>query len=473
MSTTLIDYKLENNSSLRNYKIFVYLILLFLLIFPSNIVISQTDSTNYPVYIVQPGDTINVISIKFNVSAEAIIAANNISDPNILSVNTRLLIPGIEGVSGVLTYNSVSIGENPDTLSRQYQIPKETIYRLNRTTSPSEFYIGSNVILVEQNSQILKKLTLHNNQSLLDTSVINHINPWEIYINNQTTSPWQLLPDETIFISPTDENQEDEIEEEAVKFVDLPLRQGNTALINVYAQNKPSKATLGNLNLPFFEFKDGYSALFGIHAMQEPGLYPFHLEFKDKDGRDKIIDQLILIQQSFYPQDPPLQVDPATLDETFTKPEDELIFDVASSFTEQQYWSGTFQYPVDPPICIGSWFGNRRSYNDSPYNRFHTGVDFRVCSNLNIYAPADGVVVMTDSLLTRGNSTVIDHGLGVFSGFWHQETIFVEEGQFVKAGDLIGEIGNTGRSTGPHLHWEMLVNGVQVDPLPWLEIIYP
>ncbi|HSM23828.1 MAG TPA: peptidoglycan DD-metalloendopeptidase family protein [Anaerolineaceae bacterium] len=455
---------------MRVYKIFVCSFLLLLLITPSNVAISQTDSTNYPVYVVQPGDTINVISIKFNVSANDIIAANNITDPNILSVNTRLIIPGIKGVSGVLTYSAVSIGENPDTLSREYQIPKDSIYQLNQTTSPSEFYIGSNVILVETSPLSLKKSSINLGQPMMEASAINNLTTWDILIANHSSSSWQLLPGETLFISSPEENptiQED------LEFIGLPLTQGNTALINVYAQNKPIKGNIGDVNLNFFENNDVFTSLFGIHAMRNPGLYPFHLEFIDRNGQTKIIDQLILIQRGFYPQDPPLHVDPSTLDESLTKPEDELIFDIASPFTNQKYWTETFQYPVDQPVCIKSWFGNRRSYNDSPYNRFHTGVDFGVCANLNIYAPADGVIVLTDSLLTRGNSTVIDHGLGVYSGFWHQENIFVEEGQYVKAGDLIGEIGSTGRSTGPHLHWELIVNGIQVDPLPWLEVLYP
>ena len=107
------------------------------------------------------------------------------------------------------------------------------------------------------------------------------------------------------------------------------------------------------------------------------------------------------------------------------------------------------------------------------YDRFHTGVDFGVCANLNIYAPADGVVVFTGPLTVRGNATIIDHGFGIYSGFWHQSNIFVQVGNKVTAGDLIGEIGTTGRSTGPHLHWEVIANGIQVDPLDWLDIEFP
>ncbi|HNN12886.1 MAG TPA: M23 family metallopeptidase, partial [Anaerolineales bacterium] len=78
-----------------------------------------------------------------------------------------------------------------------------------------------------------------------------------------------------------------------------------------------------------------------------------------------------------------------------------------------------------------------------------------------------------DFLTVRGNATIIDHGWGVYSGFWHQEESYVSAGQYVEAGTLIGKIGGTGRVTGPHLHWELWVNGVQVDPLDWLSQPYP
>lgn len=430
---------------------------------------AQSENPEYPVYIVQPGDTINLIALKFDVSATDIIAANNITDPNLLSVNTQLVIPGIEGVSGVLTYKAVSIGENPDSIARIYQIPKDVVYRLNQITSPSEFYIGSNVILVESPENSFKKSFVHTGETLFEQSVQENVSFWETTLLNQTENPWSIIPNET-FVLP---KVSDGVNEGTIEFLGLPLTQGKSAVINVDSLQPNLLGKIGDTKLQFFVNNSQQSTIFGIHAMLPAGLYPFHLEFKNNLDQTAVIDQLILIQQGFYPQDPPLQVDPITLDESLTKPEDELIFQATSPFTTEKLWSGVFKYPVDEPVCIKSSFGNRRSYNDQPYNRFHTGVDFGVCANLNIYAPADGKVVFTDSLLTRGNATLIDHGLGVYSGYWHQETILVEEGQFVKAGELIGTIGTTGRSTGPHLHWELIVNGVQIDPLPWLETVFP
>jgi murein DD-endopeptidase MepM/ murein hydrolase activator NlpD len=91
----------------------------------------------------------------------------------------------------------------------------------------------------------------------------------------------------------------------------------------------------------------------------------------------------------------------------------------------------------------------------------------------NIFAPARGEVVFSGPLTVRGNTTVIDHGWGVYSVYMHQSEILVETGDLVEAGQLIGLVGATGRVTGPHLHWEIWAGGVQVDPMPWLQVSYP
>jgi murein DD-endopeptidase MepM/ murein hydrolase activator NlpD len=92
---------------------------------------------------------------------------------------------------------------------------------------------------------------------------------------------------------------------------------------------------------------------------------------------------------------------------------------------------------------------------------------------LQIFAPAAGRIVFAAPLTVRGNATIIDHGLGVYSGFWHQSEILVQVGDMVEQGQVIGLVGGTGRATGAHLHWEVWVNGVQVNPLDWLYQAYP
>jgi murein DD-endopeptidase MepM/ murein hydrolase activator NlpD len=121
-----------------------------------------------------------------------------------------------------------------------------------------------------------------------------------------------------------------------------------------------------------------------------------------------------------------------------------------------------------------SAFGTARLYEGAEdFSRFHSGVDFGGPAGKPIYAPAAGVIVDTGFLDVRGLITIIDHGSGVYSGFWHQSSVSVEPGDFVEAGQLIGTVGNSGLSTAAHLHWELWVNGVQVDPLQWVRQPFP
>jgi len=90
-----------------------------------------------------------------------------------------------------------------------------------------------------------------------------------------------------------------------------------------------------------------------------------------------------------------------------------------------------------------------------------------------VYAPARGVVVLAEPLAVRGQAVILDHGWGVFSGFWHLSQIDVTVGQEVERGQPIGLVGNTGLSTGPHLHWEVQVRSVPVDPVQWTKESFP
>ncbi|MFZ0545003.1 MAG: M23 family metallopeptidase, partial [Candidatus Promineifilaceae bacterium] len=108
-------------------------------------------------------------------------------------------------------------------------------------------------------------------------------------------------------------------------------------------------------------------------------------------------------------------------------------------------------------------------YNGGPYTTYHEGVDFSAFGGTPVYAPAAGTVVIAERLDVRGGAVIIDHGLGVYSGFYHMSEVIAQTGQIVAPGDLIGKVGSTGLSTGNHLHWDLLVSGIWVDALAWLD----
>ncbi|MBD2344969.1 M23 family metallopeptidase [Anabaena subtropica] len=138
--------------------------------------------------------------------------------------------------------------------------------------------------------------------------------------------------------------------------------------------------------------------------------------------------------------------------------------------TPQKYWNGKFLRPNNGRIS--TIYGVRRYYNGKFANGyFHRGLDYAGAAGSRVVAPAAGKVALVGTVAqgfrVHGNTVGIDHGQGVVSIFLHLSRINVKEGDFVKAGQLIGTVGSTGASTGPHLHWGLYVNGQSIDPMTW------
>ncbi|WP_299430758.1 M23 family metallopeptidase [uncultured Meiothermus sp.] len=142
------------------------------------------------------------------------------------------------------------------------------------------------------------------------------------------------------------------------------------------------------------------------------------------------------------------------------------VLRVCAAGPQEQLWRAAWRRPVERER-ITAIFGVLRSFNGGPFRSYHEGLDYGLPTGTPVYAPAPGVVGLAESLAVRGNAVVLQHGLGVCSGYWHLSRITVRPGQRVNAGDLIGHVGSTGLSTGPHLHYEIRVHGVPTDPMPW------
>jgi murein DD-endopeptidase MepM/ murein hydrolase activator NlpD len=132
-----------------------------------------------------------------------------------------------------------------------------------------------------------------------------------------------------------------------------------------------------------------------------------------------------------------------------------------------RYWSLPMQRPVAGEVT--SWYGLRRILNGEPLNP-HKGLDFRGAAGTPIGCIADGVVVLTGDFYYPGRFAVVDHGLGVTSIYMHMSEITAVQRQKIRAGDTVGLIGSTGRSTGPHLHLGLTVLGQSIDAFPLLSM---
>ncbi len=126
-----------------------------------------------------------------------------------------------------------------------------------------------------------------------------------------------------------------------------------------------------------------------------------------------------------------------------------------------------FVWPVQGRIS--EIFGVKRIYNQGIKSWFHGGIDIAALGGTPIIAPAEGRVILVEPFTAHGNTVLIDHGYGVITTYLHLRKILVGNGEVVKRGGIIGEVGTTGSSTGNHLHFQINVNGIKIDPYDFLE----
>ena len=141
---------------------------------------------------------------------------------------------------------------------------------------------------------------------------------------------------------------------------------------------------------------------------------------------------------------------------------------IYAKITPKSYIIESFRVPLDSKIT--SPFGNKRIFNGI-LKSYHSGTDFRAPTGTPITSSNAGVVVMAKKRFFAGNSVVIDHGRGIYTQYYHMSKLKVKVGEMVEKGQVLGLAGSTGRSTGPHLHFGVKVQGVTVDPMHFLETI--
>jgi len=456
------------------------LLLFFIIGFTS---ISQTVSaqSSGPVYIVQPGDTLSFIASRFNVTINDLITANPSIDPNFLNEGQQVAIPGLEGVTGILDTEIISFGDSLRSLCRRTQVADEQLIKLNRLVSPTELYVGISLIIPRQEGQteLNSRSSANAGESLLELSIKQGSDPWTLASLNKLGGTWDALPNDVLYSPTRNGGNATGLPSAFLRagIEPLPMVQGGTEVVRVQAQDGYTlSGTLVDHPLHFFQEDGDMVALQGLHALLKPGVYPLRVEASLPDGSKQSFEQMVLVKSGNYSSEN-LYVEPATIDPAVTEPENRQILSITSVVTATRYWDGIFGSPAVYPDQFTSFYGTRRVYNglnsDLVVEGFHTGLDFAGGEGLQIFAPAPGKVVFAGPLTVRGNATIIDHGWGVYSGFWHQSQILVSNGDMVEQGQVIGLVGGTGRVTGAHLHWEVWANGVQVNPLDWLDQTYP
>ena len=221
-----------------------------------------------------------------------------------------------------------------------------------------------------------------------------------------------------------------------------------------------------------FLLGDGrWRALVGIDLDQKPGSYVATVEAFLPSGPARVTRPIVVKPKTFptrtltvspdFVNPPASELERIAADSAFLR----ALF---AASAPKRLWTQSFVAPVPDPA--NSRFGTRSIYNGERRNP-HAGADFASPLGRPVKAPNGGHVVAARELYFTGNVVIIDHGLGMFSMLAHLSRIDVKEGDEVKAGDVIGLVGATGRVTGPHLHWALTVMGARVDPVSALAVL--
>lgn len=249
------------------------------------------------------------------------------------------------------------------------------------------------------------------------------------------------------------------------------LEPGHTLAIRLLSPwPVTAEGTLGETTLHFVSQDGGrlLVALLGVPVDASAGERVVAVHWQDGTGRTGVQTATVELLPARYPRESIyLQPDRAALlDPEIVRAEWERLEPIWNSWTPQRLWSGDFITPTRGQIS--SPFGTLRSYNGGPAVSYHNGVDISNPEGTLVVAAARGRVVVAERLQVRGNAVILDHGWGVHSAYYHLSAILVEEGEVVEARQAIGRMGATGLATGPHLHWEIRLGEVPVDPWEWV-----
>lgn len=213
----------------------------------------------------------------------------------------------------------------------------------------------------------------------------------------------------------------------------------------------------------FFPYDGAYYSMIPVKTAAEPGEYTLSFTAGDYEYSGTVT----VVERQFDQQY--LTVSESTLEETLESEAANAEFyqktnGLKSVFTPTPLWNGAFREPLEAEYKVTTSFGTFRTFSNGATER-HNATDMAAKGGTPVYATNSGQVIFAEYLQLTGNTVVIDHGLGVLSWHYHMRSINAEKGQFVEKGDLIGEVGTTGLSTGNHLHFGITLGGIFTDPM--------
>jgi murein DD-endopeptidase MepM/ murein hydrolase activator NlpD len=257
-------------------------------------------------------------------------------------------------------------------------------------------------------------------------------------------------------------------EKAAVSWHPSKPRVGDVAwiLVTDVAEAATVEGSVDGKPMTFFPYGGGHAALFGIDLDMKPGTHAWRVGVVEP-GREPRIAQgsVKIVRRDFHVErltvpNTMVDLDPET--ERRAVAESKQMATLYRTITPERLWRGKFTNPLGT-TAAGGGFGARRIINGQPRSP-HSGSDYSAPRGTPVVAVNAGKVALVAEFFFPGRLVILDHGLGLYTAYFHLDTIAVAEGERVERGQTLGTVGATGRATGPHLHFGAQVAGARVDP---------
>jgi murein DD-endopeptidase MepM/ murein hydrolase activator NlpD len=452
------------------------------------------------VHIVQRGENLFRIALQYGLTVDQIAQFNGITNPASITVGQRILIP-LNGQTQAATpepqIHVVRAGESLVSIAAVYGLAVDQLAQFNGITDPDTIFVGQ-VLTIAADPLPATALppapvAAATREAAAPGSAVTHI----------------VQPGETLFriatlygLTVDDLQQANAISEAALIYagqelviplsgptpvaydlppeitgIDLaPLRlvEGQTARLRLTTAEAASVTiTFLARAMPIISDGTTHIAFLPIPLGTAGGVQPIEvIAVIDGAGSLAVPINVQITAGSYGMQSIILPDDRVPLLAAGVEQNElNILQNVVRTFNPERYFDGPMSLPA--AAVMNSPYGTTRSYNGGPFDRRHLGADFAGAPGSPVLAAAGGRVVLADTLNIRGLSVVIDHGWGIYTNYSHLSERYVNLGDSVTSGQVIGTVGSTGRATGAHLHWELWVNGVAVDPMQWVRQAFP
>lgn len=254
-------------------------------------------------------------------------------------------------------------------------------------------------------------------------------------------------------------------------------KQGQIIVVNVPVEDSVTsvQGTFLGRAISFFpetrtEAAKGFVGLLGVDMQDEPGTHELDVEIKQGEQVRHLSYSILVVKEKFHVERLKLPKEKVDLDKKSLarwKEEQQLIKEALATDSQMKLWQPNFVEPVSGKRT--GIFGSVRIMNGQARSP-HNGEDIGAPLGMDVAATNDGVVRLTVDHIFSGKGVYLDHGLGLYSMYFHLSDVLVKEGDLVRAGQIVGKVGATGRATGPHLHWSVKLNGARVNPYALLDL---